>query len=325
MRLIVKSGIPLEEALGIMSDEEDDADIAAILADISKKIGQGDPLQEAFRESGKFPDYMTDMITMGYSTGYLEEVFAQLARYYDRETRLRDSIRSAIAYPAVLFVMMVCVILILIIKVLPVFKSVFDQMGGNMSGMAAAIMNAGVLIKEHAAVSAAAAAALVVGLLLVAYKRHREGRITILMTRRLQRLEGSARFAAVMSMAVSSGLSINEAVDMAAGMDFDRDTHAAIVMIKDSMDRGDAFDDSLRESGLFSNIYNRMISLGAKSGNMDKVLEEVSEHMDRAVSEELDSLTGKIEPTMVIILSVITGIILLSVMLPLTDIMNTIG
>ena len=68
-----------------------------------------------------------------------------------------------------------------------------------------------------------------------------------------------------------------------------------------------------------------MIGLGAKSGNMDQVLEEVSKRMDRAVSDELDLLVGRIEPTMVIILSVVTGMILLSVMLPLMGIMNGIG
>ena len=126
-------------------------------------------------------------------------------------------------------------------------------------------------------------------------------------------------------MAVSSGLSIDEAVEMAVKMDFDKDTKAAILNIKESMDEGTEFADAMKESGLFSNIYNRMIGLGARSGSMDRVLEEVSERMDREVSNELDSLVGKIEPTMVIILSVITGAILLSVMLPLMGIMNNIG
>lgn len=325
IRLIVKSGIPLEEAFSIMAEEESDRETSQILSEIAKRIGEGDSLQDVFAGSGKFPAHMIDMIEMGYSTGYLEEVFAQLAKYYDREARLRDSIRNAVMYPAVLLVMMLFVIFILIIKVLPVFKSVFDQLGGSMSGLAAALMNAGAFAGQHIIAAAAIIAVVIAACAALTVKRHREGRITVFMTDRLHRMEGSARFAAAMSMAVSSGLSIDEAVEMAVKMDFDKDTKAAILKIKESMDEGTEFADAMKESGLFSNIYNRMIGLGAISGSMDRVLEEVSERMDRAVSDELDSLVGKIEPTMVIILSVITGAILLSVMLPLMEIMNNIG
>lgn len=325
IRLILKSGIPLEEAFSIMSEEEQDSGTSQILSSIARRIGEGDSLQEVFEESGKFPSYMTDMITMGYSTGYLEDVFAQLAKYYDRETRLRESIRNAVAYPAVLLVMMLCVVFILIIKVLPVFKSVFDQLGGSMSEPAAALMNAGAFAENHIAAVVLFIAAVAVICTAVTIKRHREGRITVFMTDRLQRMEGSARFAAVMSMAVSSGLSIDEAVEMASEMDFDKETKCAIIKVKEAMEQGGEFSETLKESGLFSNIYNRMIGLGAKSGNMDQVLEEVSERMDQAVSDELDSLVGRIEPTMVITLSVVTGMILLSVMIPLMGIMNGIG
>ena len=325
IRLIVKSGIPLEEEFSIMAEEESDRETSQILSETAKRIGEGDSLQDVFAGSGKFPAHMIDMIEMGYSTGYLEEVFAQLAKYYDREARLRDSIRNAVMYPAVLLVMMLFVIFILIIKVLPVFKSVFDQLGGSMSGLAAALMNAGAFAGQHIIAVAAVIAVVIAVCAALTVKRHREGRITVFMTDRLQRMEGSARFAAAMSMAVSSGLSIDEAVEMAVKMDFDKDTKAAILNIKESMDEGTEFADAMKESGLFSNIYNRMIGLGARSGSMDRVLEEVSERMDRAVSDELDSLVGKIEPTMVIILSVITGAILLSVMLPLMGIMNNIG
>ena len=325
IRLIVKSGIPLEEAFSIMAEEESDRETSQILSEIAKRIGEGDSLQDVFARSGKFPAHMIDMIEMGYSTGYLEEVFAQLAKYYDREARLRDSIRNAVMYPAVLLVMMLFVIFILIIKVLPVFKSVFDQLSGSMSGLAAALMNAGAFAGQHIIAAAAVIAVVIAACAALTVKRHREGCITVFMTDRLHRMEGSARFAAAMSMAVSSGLSIDEAVEMAVKMDFDKDTKAAILKIKESMDEGTEFADAMKESGLFSNIYNRMIGLGARSGSMDRVLEEVSERMDRAVSDELDSLVGKIEPTMVIILSVITGAILLSVMLPLMEIMNNIG
>jgi type IV pilus assembly protein PilC len=325
IRLILKAGISLDEAFSMMAAEESNRETKKILEEISERIAMGDPLQDVFVETGRFPKHMTDMISMGYATGYLEEVFAQLAKYYDRETRLRENIKSAVTYPAVLMIMMVCVILILIIKVLPVFKSVFDQLGGSMSGLATVLMNIGVFLGNH--VPAVLAVIVIIAAVFAAmvFKSRKKGNMTVFMTPRLQHMAGAARFAAALSMAASSGLSLDEAVNMAAEMDFDKVTKAAIVKAKASMEEGQSFAETMRETGLFSNTYNRMIALAYKSGNIDSVLEEIAERMDSTVNDELDALVGMIEPTMVIILSLITGAILLSVMLPLMGIMNAIG
>lgn len=325
IRLILKAGISLDEAFAMMASEETDRETKAALEEISNRIDLGDPLEDVLRESGRFPKHVSDMVAMGYSTGYLEEVFGQLAKYYDRETRLKASVRSAVTYPAVLLVMMVCVILILIVKVLPVFKSVFDQLGGSMSGLATGLMNVGVFLGNHVAAVVVVLVVLAAGFAALVVRSRKEGRMTVFMTGRLQRMAGAARFAAAMSMAVSSGLSLDEGVSMAAEMDFDKNTKAAILKARESMEQGLTFAETMKETGLFSSIYNRMIALGYQSGSIDTVLSEVSERMDQSVNDELDSMVAKIEPTMVIILSVITGAILLSVMLPLMGIMNVIG
>lgn len=325
IRLILKAGISLDEAFSIMAEEESDRETKETLENIAERIGMGDALQDVFLDTGRFPKHVTDMITMGYSTGYLEEVFAQLAKYYDRETRLRESIKSAVTYPAVLLVMMICVVLILIVKVLPVFKSVFDQLGGSMSGFATALMELGVFLGDHVGGVIAVLVLLTACGAGLVVKSRKEGRMTVFMTGRLQRLAGTARFTAALAMASSSGLSMDEAIGMAAGMEFDKKTKAAIIKAKESMDEGLNFDETMRETGMFSNTYNRMITLGYKAGSIDSVLEEISERLDRTVNDELDALVGKIEPAMVIILSLITGAILLSVMLPLMGIMNVIG
>lgn len=325
IRLILKAGISLGEAFSIMAEEEDDKETAEVLAGIGERIDYGDPLQEIFLDTGRFPKHMTDMVAMGYQTGYLEEVFGQLAAYYDRETRLSASIRSAVAYPAVLLAMMLCVILILIVKVLPVFKSVFDQLGGSMSGLAAVLMNAGVFLSNHIAGVLVVIAVLIAGFAALVVSSRRQGKMTVFMSNRLQKMTGAARFASAMSMAVSSGLSVDEAFEMAEEMDFDRETSAGIKKARQAMEEGQNFAEAMHVTDLFSNVHDRMITLGYKSGSIDSVLQEVSDSMDRTVNDELDALVGKIEPTLVIILSVVTGVILLSVMLPLMGIMSVIG
>lgn len=325
LRLIIKSGISLEEAFSIMADEETDNATAGVLRDISARLGAGDPLQEVLRDTGRFPEYMTDMVSVGYTTGYLEEVFAELADYYDRETRLRAAVRNAVAYPAVMLVMMLCVIVILIVKVMPTFESVFSQLGATMSAPARAFLAAGVFLGDHAAAAAAAVALIAAAAAALTVRSRRAGRLTVFMTGRLQRMAGSADLAAALFMTVASGFSLDEAVEMISRMKFDRATQASIEKIKISMHNGMTFAEAVQSAGVFSNIHNRMIAIGGISGSMDSVLREISEQLDRRVTDELSSLVGRIEPAIVIIMSVITGVILLSVMLPLMSIMNAIG
>lgn len=324
LKLTIRSGLSLNEAFAVMAEEEPDKTAAETLKIISQKLENGDSLQEAIESSQCFPKHVADMVGIGYSTGYLEEVFEQLAKYYDREARLKESARNAVAYPAVLLVMMICVAAILILKVLPVFKSVFDQLGGSMSGLTSFMMNAGLFISAHAAATAVILLILAAAFTAFAVKKHREGCATVFITKRMQRSAGSAGFAAAMSMAVSSGLSIDEAVEIASNMEFDKETSAAIVGIKSAMDEGMTFAESIAKSTMFSSAYNRMIALADRSGSMDAALSEISERMDRTLNDDIESLISKIEPALVITLSVFTGVILLSVMLPLINIMSSI-
>lgn len=325
LKLTVRSGISLEEAFAVMADEEPDKAAAQTLKTIAERLAEGGELQEVLIQAECFPKHVTDMIGMGYSTGYMEEVLDQLAKYYDREARLKESIRNAAAYPAVLLVMMLFVIGVLVLKVLPMFKSVFDQLGGSMSGAASWLMNAGIFVGEHAVWAAALAVIAAAGFAAFTVKKHREGCLTVFMTRRMQKNAGSAGFAAVMSMAVSSGFSIEEAAEMASKMEFDAATSAAIADIKSSLEEGKTFSETVADAGIFPNMYNRMISLADRSGDLDTVLWEISERMDRTMNDELESLISKIEPALVITLSALTGVILISVMLPLMDIMSGIG
>lgn len=325
LKMILAGGISLDEALLMMADEEKDSEAAKVLREMGEKISMGEPLNEVFSECGRFPRHMTDMIGIGYRSGRLEEVFGELSGYYDREYRLKNSIKSAVTYPAVLIALMFCVVLVLMIKILPVFKSVFDQLGGGVSPLAGTLMKAGVLMGENLIVVLAVVAAVVAVLVAMTVKSRKAGRPTVFMTKSLAKKASAARFASAVSMAVSSGLSLDETFDVAASMDFDKETLDAIGRAQENMRENYDFAEALGASGLYSNIHTRMIAMGYRSGNLDQVLAEVADIMSEDVNAELDALAGKVEPTLVIILSVVIGIILLSVMLPLMDIMSAIG
>lgn len=327
MELILRAGIATSEALPLLAEDEQEGKtpLAEVVEMISKKLGEGYTMSEAFQATERFPRHVTDMIKLGEETGYLEKIFGQLTKYYDRGVRIRAQFKRAVTYPLMIGFMMLCVIGILIVKVMPMFKSVYDQVGGNMSGFARAFLDIGVFLGNHIVGTIVISLLLLIAVSIGIYADLKRGVSHIPFIRRMRRKSGAARFAAAISMGISSGLDADDSINLVSDIEFDNDTFNCIEKAKDSISRGDSFADAMTQTGLFPALYCRMLNMGYRSGNIDSVMQEIAERMDEALSEEIDSILGRVEPALVMGLSVLTGLILMSVMLPLMNIMATIG
>lgn len=327
MELILRAGISTSEALTLLAEEEQEekTPLAGVIEIIVKKLGEGYTMSEAFKATERFPRYVTDMIKLGEETGYLEKIFSQLTKYYDRSIRIRAQFKRAVTYPVMIGLMMLCVIGVLIVKVMPMFKSVYDQIGGNMTGVARFFLDMGIFLNNHIIESVVVLVLLVIAASIGVYLDLKRGVSYIPFIRKMRHRAGAARFAAAISMGISSGLGADDAISMAADMDFDTKTFNCIEKAKASISRGDSFAEAMTRTGLFPVLYCRMLNMGYRSGNIDSVMQEIAERMDEALSEEIDSILGRVEPALVMGLSVLTGLILMSVMLPLMNIMAAIG
>ena len=143
LHLIVKAGIPIEEGVSMLADNDHTKDTRSVLNTVAEFMAKGEEVHEAMRNSERFPDYMCDMIEVGTKTGYQEEVVKALSEYYESQDQISRSIRNAVAYPSILIVMMLFVVVILVTQVLPIFSDVYSQLGSEMPAFAVAIMNFG--------------------------------------------------------------------------------------------------------------------------------------------------------------------------------------
>jgi type IV pilus assembly protein PilC len=176
LAMILKSGIPVAEGLSIMHGDMQKTAGEAILADLNARVQAGGPLHEALDGAGCFPKYMVDMVQIGSETGRLDEVMEQLSIYYEREEQIAKSVKSAVAYPLVMIVMMILVIGVLIVRVLPIFAQVFAQLGAEMSAFSVGVMNFGAASAGVCAVITAVAAVLVLAGFVASRNTGRTGR-----------------------------------------------------------------------------------------------------------------------------------------------------
>ena len=327
LALTVKTGIPLSESIMILRDDSETPAAKALLGKILDKLELGEPLAAALRSTEVFPVYMTQMVEIGEASGRLDTVLDSLHNYYARQDNISKSIKSAVTYPAIMLCILVAIILILVIKVLPIFNQVFNSLGGEMSPLAAGAMALGSIISRYSVVIILVIAA--IGLIILIMRltsggKSFLGRMGQRIFKKLSTKMASGKFASGMALMLASGLDVNRGVELTEPLMDNPEMKEKVKKLKEDIDLGEGFSDSVVKHGVFTGMEARLLTLGFKAGNLDEVMTKISDDYERQVDDRLDNLISVIEPTMVAILCVIVGLILLSAMLPLLAVMTSI-
>jgi len=324
--MLLEAGIPLHDGLKSMSDSSIGTGVSLIKG-IAEKVGETGSLYEALGGTGAFPSYMVQMVRIGEAVGKLEEVLTSLSAYYKREGKIRDAVRGAVLYPVILIFLMAAVITVMVVLVLPVFSDVFASLGTDVTGN---VVESGAVIGKITSICMAVLLLIVLVILAVALSR--EGRAMLIKSsqnlpflKKVYRQMASSRFALVISMMLTSGFDLDEALKMSVGVVSDETVQSKIEQCRKKIGSGKSFSETLLEIGLFSGLNARMIETGERAGRLDDAMDQLAETYSDEVDQSISTLISVIEPTLVIFLSVIIGAILLSVMLPLVQIMTQIS
>ena len=328
--LILKSGIPMYDGIETLCENYSDTRYCDTFATINQAVKETGNLHEAVERAGLFPPYMVQMVKIGEAAGKLDDVMGALAEYYAREAKIRSSIKSAIIYPVVLVLMMAVVIGVLVSQVLPIFDRVFRNLGSEMDASMTAIMNFGMVAGRVVLIIIA----VLLVLLLVGFILYRTGHQEKMMrlvrrffppVRRVMEKTSAGRFASVLSMMMTAGFPIGEAIDLTPNVVTDERTRERVLGISNAVkDKGEELPKAIADAQIFEPIYNKMIQVGYYAGQMDRVMERLAEIYEEEIDDGIRRLVGLIEPTLVAVLAIIIGGILLAVMLPLASIMSSI-
>lgn len=328
--LVLRAGIPLHDGIETLYESAEEVNAQKIFEKITKTVGTTGSLYKALKEVDVFPPYMVNMIHIGEEVGKLDNVLDSLSEYYEREDKIHKSIRSAIFYPIILIVMMAAVVAVLITKVTPVFEQIYRNLGTEMSAVGKTIMNLGTNTGRIVLILVAVTLFGFLFMLMLSRTSQGSDKLKIFigkfpLLRGLNQKIASGRFASVLSMMLSSGFELEKSLEMAPDIVSDIQTKEKIKECANLLKEGVSFPEALTKINIFSPLYNRMIYVGFKAGQLDLVMERLTKLYEEEVDDTITRLVSFIEPTLVAILSIIIGGILISVMLPLTSIMSSIG
>lgn len=311
----------LAPAEGIQMLREDSAQSgAAVLDRILDALSEGKGFYESLENGRVFPAYALQLVRIGEEAGRLDQVTNSLADYYERQDALSREIRSALTYPLIMIGILLVILVVLLTKVLPVFNQVYRELGSEMTGISRVLLNAGTLLNRFAFPALLILVLLAVCLGWLTKKR----RIRPFFLKKVDMLVAQARFADGVALTLSSGLDMEEGVQMAADLVEEPRLLAKIQHFRDSLSQGEDFSKALSDNEIFSGSGMRLILVGSKTGSMDEAMKKVAARYQEEAGQRVSDLVSLLEPAMVAGLSIIVGIILFSVILPLLGIMTGI-
>ena len=328
--LLLHSGIGGAEGAFLLACQEQ-PHLQTLLNTLGQLLDQGLSLSEAMERSGAFPEQICAMVRTGEKTGRLEAALNSLADHYERRSRILRQVRDSLAYPAMVFVLMLLVVGVLLVKVLPVFDGIYVSLGSRLTGPAAGLLYAGQLLEAALPVVfggllVLAAAAVVLRVCPAARRK-----LAALWKRRyadrgIARKFNNARFAQALAMGMSSGLTLEASLSLAEELlrDVPGAARRCAGCIR-AVEAGEDLGAAIEQAGLLPPAQCRLLQLGCRCGNGDRVVSQIAQTMTEEAQAALEQRISGIEPAMVLICSLLVGLILLSVMLPLADILAVLG
>lgn len=328
MALVLHAGISSYEGIAIMREDNDIEEIQPILDIIFEQLDNGNTLFHSLSESHAFPSFMLNMVQIGEESGELEEVMQSLSIHYQRLYENNESLKSAITYPLIMMVMMFLVVLVLITQVLPIFNKVFEQLGSSITGFSKVVLDFGIMLSSHSYIFIGLFFILII--LFFYFTKNESGKNKLYdflgrwrFTKNISLKLSLSKFTSGMSIALSSGLNIDDSLDMAVSLVDHKELKERIKHAKELMAEKDLAN-SLVDARVLTGMYARLIKLSGRTGDVDLVMRQIADQYDQETNERIHHLISIIEPTLVAILSILVGIILLSVMLPLMGIMTSL-
>lgn len=330
--LILKSGLLISDGIDTIYKDLEESRVKYVLKNIKENLDNKVPIYIAMEKEKCFPDYLVNMCQIGTVTGKLEDVMFSLSEYYDREQFIRLKIKNSIFYPAVLFILMSVVIILLVTKIFPIFEGMIKELGGDLINSSNSLMSFSTGILAGKLTMYLIIILLAIALVVFILYKIGKGKIVldfvlnkIPFTNKILNKIIAYRFSASMSLLLSSGMDIEKSINILSDITEGSNLKNKIEICRKFMNEGNSFIESLSQMKIFSDLHVQLLNMGQKTGEMDNVMKKLTAIYEEEADYAINSAVAVVEPVIVGILSVVIGIILISVMLPLMNIMSAIG
>lgn len=317
---ILSAGIPIARAVKLIGGKTADKYLKKLLAVVAEDVEAGRSLSASFNDhaGNVLPPTFCETIRAGEEAGDLAGAFESTYKHFDKQTKMGAKVRGALTYPAFVFVIAIIVVIVLMVKVVPTFTSLFDEMGAELPAMTRALIAISNFVQDTFLYFIIICVVLAIAFIM--YKKTPAGALNIAKLQlklpvlgNIAELNSASLFANTMATMIQAGLPMTKAVEITAKVM----PNALIADQTNSMvsriEEGRTVVDSMREAACFPDILTDMVGVGEETGEMKSTLDTVAKYYDNELEQAVAKAIAMLEPSILIFLAVVAGFIVISI------------
>ena len=320
---ITQAGVPMKEALQMLTEQTENKYLKQAVANVLANVEKGNTLADSMAaERDIFPDIMVHMVEAGESSGSLDTSFARMAVHFEKEAKLKATIRKATIYPIILIFAVIGVIAVMLLFVIPIFIDMFADLDVEMPALTMGVMNLSKWTAGHWYVILAVIVAVI--LAYQAIYRTDQGRLKIDLIKMKIPLIGKlnvkstcAQFARTMSTLMAAGVPTINCLETVAKIVKNIHYKNALMKAREEVMKGIPLSEPLETSGVFPPMVYHMTSIGEDTGNMEDMLTKLADYYDEEVEITTQSVLAAMEPLIIVFMALIVGTLVIAVIMPI--------
>lgn len=328
---MINAGLPLIQCLDLLAQQEQNKTFKEIIKKVKEDVESGASLTEALKKHPDvFDELFINLIAAGEAGGILDIILGRLSAYMEKAMKLKSQVKGAMTYPAAVLVISIGVVALLLIKVIPVFKKMFEGMGGELPGPTQFLVNASEFAQSYWWIMVGIIVAVVVAF--GRFYKTEKGRWSIdsLLLKApifgpLLKKVAVAKFSRTLSTMMNSGVPILEGLNIVSKTAGNVVVESALIKTRQNISEGRTIAEPLSETGIFPPMVVQMIAVGEATGALDTMLSKIADFYDDEVDAAVAAMTALLEPIMMVFLGGVVGGMIIAMYLPIFKMASVVG
>lgn len=329
---MVDAGIPLVQSLDILASGHPNLTMQKLIESIQSDLESGSSFADALRQHpGHFDTLFTNLVEAGEHSGTLEGMLMRIANYKERTESIKGKVKKALVYPASVIFVAIAVVTVIMIFVIPQFEELFKNFGADLPVLTRVVVDMSrFVIHQGWLIVLGLFAATGIGIF--AWKRSRalrrfadQASLRIPVIGTILHKASVARFARTLATTFAAGLPIVESLESVAGAAGNVVVGDAVLRMRDQMATGQSMVFAMRQEKVFPHMLRQMAAVGEETGQLDDMLNKVSDFYEEEVDNMVDALSSLLEPLILVFIGGIVGVLVVALYLPIFNLGNVVG
>lgn len=329
--VMLDSGLSIGKALNILIEQCEKPKFREALIGVNGELKRGETLASSMRKrKDVFPNLLTSMIDAGERSGNLDIILKRMAEYYEKETKIRGKIKSAMIYPIVLGVVAIIAITFILTFVMPTFVQMFEENNVDLPMSTKMVLETSKVLGKYGIIIFLILVTAII--LLGKYLKSEEGQyklssinLKIPVIKKLTQKIIVSRFTRTMGIVSSSGMSLVTSIEIVASVVGNKIAERELLKVKEKVLKGEGLGDSIMNIKIFPPMLASMVKIGEEAGSLDSILDKTADFYDDELEREIKTATALIEPSMIVLMGIIIGFLLISILTPMFKMYNSIS